>query len=548
MQNCDECLPPRVEQTQGGDTVFYQNRYLYSKRQPRKQIETVIASLFPSERTLFLFASPTLGYGAIQMVDVLPASSFLFFIECDEQLGNLFEKSFWKEFISSNTKKNIKYVCTRDVQEAIKQIEIQTGFNFKRIEIIRGSAGFSLNENFYLGLLHLLEIEMNTFWKNRVTLIEMARLYSRNIFKWLHHILENTQRFKVLPHNKIEKPILLLGAGPSLDESLDFIRENRDDFFLIAVDVVLPTLSSIEVEPDAVVLLEGQYWIENAFLLSKYRKVPLFASITSNPHVFNILQGKIFLYSIEFAPMQFLHNLNKTLPYIHSFNPLGSVGLQALQLALFISKPNIPIFHTGLDFSYSQGFTHATSSMHPYHITMQCSRLQGLYQGGIFPVGCCKTHGKNESVLWTTPTLTSYASIYKREFVHCKNIFDIGKSGLILQNSVLKENDAKTMLKSLRQERSRNSISDYIENTESLKTQSIKCFLDEEKKKLINIKNILIGLEDWDAETFINIVKSTDYLYLHFPDYPTLNNEFMTCPSFLKRIRIETEYFLKIIE
>jgi len=571
-----EFIPPRVEETQGGATVFYKSRYLYSKRQPRKQIETVVASFLSSERTLFIFASPVLGYGVPQLINTLHPSSFLLLIEYDEFLGTLFEDSFWKKFntylinasnvshsnstsnnfipngptscmLNFTPARNATYLCTKDKQAVVEKIRSLTGFNFKRIEMIRGSAGFSLYEDFYANLLHLLEEEMSCFWKNRITLIEMARLYSRNIFKWMRQISEDTKRFKILPKNSVEKPILVIGAGPSLDSSLSFIKENREQFFLLAVDVALPTLSSMEVEADAVVLLEGQYWIESAFLQSKYRKIPLFASITSNPHVFNILQSEVFFYSIEFAPIAFLKNFTNTFPNIYSFSPLASVGLLALQLALFIAKNGVPIFHTGLDFSYSQGFSHARSSMHPQNITIGCSRLKGLYCSSLFPLGCQKVKGKNDKFFWSTPILGSYACIYKREFLHYKNIFDIGKTGLILRDYVLKEAEVEGFLKSLKQNKAKATTLNYTRQEETLNIEKVESFLSKEKEKLTIIKNMLTGIDEWNSKIFANIIKSCDYLYLHFPDYPTLKDENMFQPSFLKRIRIEVEYFLKVL-
>ena len=54
---------------------------------------------------------------------------------------------------------------------------------------------------------------------------------------------------------------------------------------------------------------------------------------------------------------------------------------------------------------------------------------------------------------------------------------------------------------------------------------------------------MLIGVETFDKEKFSFILKTSDYLYSHFPDglLPLSNI------SFLKRIRIEGETFYKII-
>jgi len=556
LQNSDECLPPLLEQTPGGNTVFYKGRYLYSKRQPKKQIEATIASLNSLERTLFIFISPALGYGASALINVIPASSFLVFVEYEAQLGTLFEMSFWNDF-KLLQKTNVQYLCTQNVRDAVKKIVAFTSLNFKSLQIIRGCAGFALHEEFYTELHALLEDEMSMFWKNRITLIEMARLYSRNIFKWLRHITESNKRvrarFKVLPQGVIEKPVLVVGAGPSLEESISFLKENSDSFFVLAVDVALPTLSALDIAPDAVLLLEGQYWVEHSFLLSKYRNIPLFASITSTPHVFNILQGDIFLYAVDFAPLNFLKNVKQTIASLPTFATLGSVGLIALELSLFITKKDVPIFHTGLDFSYNKGFTHARSSMHPQNITVSSTRLQGLYGASSFPIACKQVRGKSDTLLWSTPTLITYAQMYKKCFLKYENIFDIGKSGLVLRDEVMSEEKIKQYLKSSNAKMSKAKTLEKSPKFEALLLEdvvsvNVQSLLEDERQRLHLIKDMLKGARLLNYDVLVQEIKSSNYLYLHFPDYHSLTACDMTSSAFLKRIRIEVEYFLKIIE
>ena len=54
---------------------------------------------------------------------------------------------------------------------------------------------------------------------------------------------------------------------------------------------------------------------------------------------------------------------------------------------------------------------------------------------------------------------------------------------------------------------------------------------------------MLIGVEAFDEMRFSSILKTSDYLYSHFPDFSFNRLEI----SFLKRIRIEIEAFYKII-
>lgn len=507
-----------------------------------------ISSIKELERTLFVFASPVLAFEAFSFIHSLPPSSFLLFLEGDAQLGELFEKQFFNNFKQqASSKKNIDYICTNDINTALDYIEQTTNFSFKRLQLVRCSGGFNFYEQFYIDVIKRTEDAIGIFWKNRITLIEMGRLYSRNIFKWMVHIakekknIENS-RFKLCKKNSISLPIIVCGAGPSLKESYEFILNNRTHIFVLAVDVALPALKEAGIEPDGVVLLEGQYWIEKAFFSSSSKKIDLFASITANPHIYNILSGDIFLYATEFAKSPFLEKIKSFCPDIPFFAPLGSVGLQAIQIANFIAKDYVPIFHIGLDFAYYKGFTHATSSMPAQNLLISNDRFNGLYRGeNIFPMKCEWLIGKNEEKICTTPMLLTYANLYKQHFSNTKNIFDISSSGLVLRDSFLTFKELQQILDSFICKNK-----NILPKKEALNPQNIAELFLKEQQNLHKIKNALIGRDKIAPNYMLELLKQMDYLYLHFPDYPFLGDKEMLSLSFLKRVRIEVEYFLKL--
>ena len=78
--------------------------------------------------------------------------------------------------------------------------------------------------------------------------------------------------------------------------------------------------------------------------------------------------------------------------------------------------------------------------------------------------------------------------------------------------------------------------------------KNVDNFFSKEKEKLVRIKNILTGTEKLSSETIeetlTQLITSSDYLYLHFPD----GWQFNYTQSFLNRIRNEVEFFLKLYE
>ena len=73
--------------------------------------------------------------------------------------------------------------------EIIKKLDEVASFNFKKCTLIRASGGYALYQDFYDKLFQNIDYEVSNFWKNKITLIAMGRLYAKNIFKNIVNIL-----------------------------------------------------------------------------------------------------------------------------------------------------------------------------------------------------------------------------------------------------------------------------------------------------------------------------------------------------------------------
>ncbi len=77
--------------------------------------------------------------------------------------------------------------------------------------------------------------------------------------------------------------------------------------------------------------------------------------------------------------------------------------------------------------------------------------------------------------------------------------------------------------------------------------QKITSFLQKERKSLEELKSLLTGKIKLPAEQLqekiTQLVQDREYLYLHFPD----GHKFAYTQSFLNRVRVEIDYYLKIL-
>ena len=186
---------PCLVDTGRGFSVYYQNRFLYSKYAPKKTILNAVENLKIISGTIFLISSPLLWHGLEELLENFPEKCFVLALEKDSELYALAEK-FLKEKIEKNpglkiaekvkllSPEKIPYIVNIILNQNIeKKDEIPPVYNFRRAIHLEFSGGSALNKELYQNIALLAQNAIGSFWKNRLTLTRLGRLYSRNIFK-----------------------------------------------------------------------------------------------------------------------------------------------------------------------------------------------------------------------------------------------------------------------------------------------------------------------------------------------------------------------------
>ena len=566
---------PELIPIDSGFSVLYKGKYLYSKRSPQKNILQLISSIVIQNETLVLCVSPVLGYGLKELLEKLPTDSFVLALETDEDLLKLSKNKIDKNILEDS---KFLYTGTDSINILLMQLDdFIKGKKIRRVIRIDFSGGAALNQSFYSQAFDCISQYISQIWINRLTLIQFGRNYARNFFKNYYSILRSIVKspdktsalninscFGSLIEKSVNKPIIVIGAGPSLDSSVEFIKENRDRLFVLAVDASFSGLYS-EIRPDAVVLLESQYWIQKVFIGITDLDIPIIADLTSNPSLLVKLNGNKAFFFTDYsaqdsAASSFFSVLKEKNILPLRFEAMGSVGLAALALAERLAFDGLPIFHTGLDFSWGQGFSHSKLSYQVKNVFSDISKIKNLYTGeSLFPDKLSFEKGKDGSLVFTSPNLKNYGELYKKLFASKENFFDIGQSGLELNSKKINFDTAKKIIDDfyscggvidLNYEAScsinkNNDKKNFICYDYADKEKVIKDFLISEKEKLLRLKSIFTGKivsSDGEIKT---LLLSMPYLYLHFPDYNSLSETILD-KHFLSRVRIEIEYFLKI--
>lgn len=539
----DDALPALIK-TENGYTLEYKNKFLYSRYNPQKNAHLSAQKTSILNETLILCPSPLLGYGLSILLQKVPESSLILGLESDEKLMKLSISSIENSIL---THPQFYYVRTNSIDLLLQELQDLKLWPFRRCVRLDLSGGAQLDEYFYSKSFEAIQNHISFFWKNRLTLISLGRNYARNIFRNLPKL----STAKELVPQSIEKPILVLGAGPSLDAELSFIVQYRRFFFLLVVDTAFSIVEQAGIIPDAVVLVESQYWIESSFVgLQKY-SIPIFADLTARTNVLkknyfsDDFQNYFAFFFTNYTDSHFTKKLltKDFLPI--QIPPLGSVGLSALYLARQLARPDMPIFICGLDFAYTNSFSHSKITTPIQKLYANHNRLQPLAS---FWPGLNESSKKiitDKSCYNSDPALMHYAEI-ARSFSEKKiffNCYNLSTSGMDLGIPSCTEKDASQILETVTAMAPTN-----FSFLESKKSSEVKKFLEQELRNLILVKELLTTKQEKSTHDLMTklreLITELDYVFIHFPDG---HKGFSEDLNFLNRVRIEIEYFIKTL-
>ena len=578
---------PRPVQTEGGISVLYKGRYLYSKYAPEKAIKRTVLSKPVAPGTLVLACSPVLCLCLAELCASLPENCFVLGCEFDAVLYDFSLKYIPHDIarfalLSPDELPKLPFMLTKRRAETKSGAFLPPAGTFRRVLRADFSAGTQFFPQHYAALTEAAENAVMRFWKNRVTLIKFGRRFSRNLFRNIARLprscpIENLAQ-------SVEKPIIVFGAGESMEKTARSIRSVQSAFYIVAADAALAPLFRFGIEPDAVVCEEAQSVIAPFFLGANGKRFRVFAGITSWPKLFDLSDGTICYFSPHYDDTAFFDSLvvRRILPCI--MPPLGSVGLTATKIALMLRKTDrVPVFVTGLDFSYRAGTTHARGSApHTARLASSFRISPAANYEAAFGCSMQKIIGKDGSPFFTSPALLSYVQTFRAYFSESPNLFDAGTTGIKLG---IPQKDADDLIREIvntvgaerdRRKKDANGAETIVGQKDSeddiartgtdekavheektftertafseRKALSVRNFYEKEECALERLKNILSSgrnmSEDERRVKIEKLLAAREYLYLHFPDGLKASFDL----SFLKRVRAEIDFFIKDIE
>ena len=369
-----------------------------------------------------------------------------------------------------------------------------------------------------------------------------AVLNTRNYFnrRWFFNTVRFCSLYKtannniadLLNSNRFHKPVLVTASGPTLTNSISFIKKQRDNFLILAVSSSISCLLANGILPDFCISTDGGYYAKrhfDGFLRDpKTKDIPVFLSAESAVPSLLFRRNPVIplSYNDSFEKM-FFPNCK-----IHSVKAErnGSVSGTALILAAQLTESSV--YFCGLDLAAekSTGFQHAKPNELESCNSSKDLRLNPTENR--IAAGFCR---KNDSLSiyrnWFINKKASFSGrffrLFTREDSRYLEKYSFGSdTDIFWEDLQIKEKTAAQTEVSYFTQAAQTEDSDFTqaacktEGTESLSSaKALADVLKAEKDRLItNIKNSSITENDlfWyktaDLKMFVQSNKSIDEL------------------------------------
>jgi len=365
----ESSLEPVVETARNGlPTLRLAGRYVHSRHDPAREAARAMEELARRDPPAVVMLGLGLGYHATFLLANTDQTHIIAF-EPSQQIVALARGA---GTLPSGTDHTRLTVTTTD-EQLLAALSAHTAEGFAVFDLsgrTEGDDAFAEARNAAQRFASRVEI-------NRNTLHRFGRLWVRNLCRNLPQ-LANAGSVTRLRDTFEGFPVILLAAGPTLDQVLPILPEIAQRCVVIAVDTALAPATRAGVTPDFAVVVDPQYW--NARHLDRVLlpDTILVSEPSAHPQVFRAFPNAVHLCSSVF-PLG--RAFEMSLGRFGSLGAGGSVATSAWDLARLIGASSTHV--AGLDLGFPGGRTHCRGSFFE-ELTLALAHRTAAAEGVIF--------------------------------------------------------------------------------------------------------------------------------------------------------------------
>ena len=324
---------------------------LHSRFDPVKEAERFVSEISDFTFDLFVIYGFASAYHIELILNKIGKYSNILVIE---RSAEVLRKSMESRDLSEILKDDRIIICA-DPDES-EFAELLKGKSSNRVTFIFHRGSSQIYGDYYNNINNSIKTYFSNKEVNIATLSKFERLWSSNSARNIKRIVE-TNPVNIFFDKFKDIPAIIVCAGPSLTESIEFIKSNKNKAIIIAVDTSYYLLKRYSIEPHFCVSVDPQIINARYFENSSETNTILITDPSTHPSVFRFYKGRRVMISSLFENVRWIEKITGEKGEVtHG----GSVSTNAYDFA--IKTGANPIILTGQDLSFTSNLAHARGS------------------------------------------------------------------------------------------------------------------------------------------------------------------------------------------
>lgn len=347
----------------GLPTAVIGGKFIHSNHEPVKEAEKLVLSEISEKDTACIIEGFGLGYYIEAVLKLRPGIPVIIV----EPSAERFLKSLEARNLSFIFKSPMVSLLIANKSDSIRLL--LPGLPKGSIQLLKNRSLYELDYEYYSEIDRIVQHFISRKEVNTATLKKFGKLWVRNLIRNLTQ-LPNAIDVGLLSGIFSDYPVLLLAAGPSLDNVLPFMEELQKRFIIIAVDTSAAVLINAGYLPDFTVIVDPQYWNTRHLDRVDLSKTILMSESSTHPGIFRKNHKKMFFCGSLFPLGIFIEKFGGSKKRLGAG---GSVSTTAWDFCRLISSGHL--YCGGLDLGFPENKTHFHGSFFEERFHTLSSRI-----------------------------------------------------------------------------------------------------------------------------------------------------------------------------
>lgn len=324
--------------------------YLHSTKNPYKEAALWAQEYYDEKSASYIIFGFALGYHVEALLEQ-SKKIHIKVLEWDSHMLNL--AMHYRDLTDIWKEERVEILLEADIERLMRQIHFGTEHLLIHAPSLR-----KLHKCSYKELLEEYFMNMSTM-KNQNILLDANFYANTSDLERIKNVDSLKEKFK-------NHAVILVAGGPSLDGMTEWLKDNQENYQILAVGTVVKKLLKAGIAPDYVIITDPQERTYEQIAQVDLKSIPLlYISTVYSGIPQNYAGDKYMILQEGYEPAE---KLAKELGY-QLYETGGSVATTALDVCIRLGSSKIICL--GLDLAYTNHRTHASNTMDVMHVEQE---------------------------------------------------------------------------------------------------------------------------------------------------------------------------------